>query len=366
MTKKVMIAVGGTGGHVIPSVALAKQLFKREPGVSVMFVGGDLKNNRFFEHHHFLHESVECGPMSSKNPLKIMKSIKRILKGIWQSRSVIKRFKPDVIVGFGSYYTFPILLAAKLLKIPIILHEANSIPGKVNRLLSPYAVATGIHFPETASLLSGFSVEVGMPLREGYILGSVTKKFAKEYFFLKPDQFVLLVFGGSQGAKAINELVSNALCHHFERKEIVQILHFTGEAHDVKPLEEMYEKYGVKAFVKAFEPRMDMAWAAADAMISRAGASTIAEQLEFEVPGIYIPYPHSSENHQKKNAEFMVKTVGGAISFNEEELTPETLGKKIATFLSHDHILLRTMQDAMNNYKKSARSKDLCSLIMDN
>jgi len=361
-----MIAVGGTGGHIYPSLALAKQLFKAEPGINVMFVGGDLKNNRFFDRHQYLHESVECGPMSSKNPLKIFKNIKRILKGIWQSRSVIKRFKPDVIVGFGSYYTFPTLLAAKLLKIPIILHEANSIPGKVNRLLSPYAVATGIHFPDTAKWLSGRSIEVGMPLREGYVFGSVTKKFAKEYYFLKPDKFVLLVFGGSQGAKTMNELVSSALCHYFEHeKGGVQVIHFSGDADSVEPLEEMYARNGITACVKQFEPRMDIAWQAADAVISRAGAGTIAEQLEFEVPGILIPYPHSSEDHQKRNADFMVKTVGGAISFNEEELTAEKLGKKIGTFLNHDRILLRTMQDAMSRYKKNARSKDLCTLVLE-
>src|ERR1700722_8709483 len=128
MKKRVMIVVGGTGGHVYPSISLARQLHRAEPGINVMFVGGDLKNNRFFDHHAFLHKSVECGPVNSKNPFKFLKNLKKILTGIWQSRSIIKTFKPDLIIGFGSYHTFPTLLAAKFSKVPIILHEANSIP----------------------------------------------------------------------------------------------------------------------------------------------------------------------------------------------------------------------------------------------
>jgi UDP-N-acetylglucosamine--N-acetylmuramyl-(pentapeptide) pyrophosphoryl-undecaprenol N-acetylglucosamine transferase len=367
MKKKVMIVVGGTGGHIIPSLSLARQLQKSAPGINLMFVGGDLKTNRFFDHHEFLHKSVECGPVNIKNPLKLLKNIAKILKGMWQSRSIIKTFQPDVIIGFGSYYTFPTLLAAKLSKIPIILHEANSIPGKVNKLLSKHALTTGIYFPETASLLKGNTVEVGMPLRDGYRLGAVTKKCAKDYFFLSQNKITLLVFGGSQGAKRINELVSKAICQYFDgNKDMLQVLHFTGCTNSQNELENMYKENDIQACVKDYEKRMDYAWQAADLVISRSGASTIAEQMEFEVPGILIPYPYSSDAHQDKNAAFMTKTVGGAISFREKDLDPEKLGKKISTLLNHDQILLPTMQDAMRNYKKKSLQKDLCTLVLDN
>lgn len=367
MKKKVMIVVGGTGGHVYPSLSLARQLYKAEPGIKLMFVGGDLKSNRFFDPQEFFHKSVDCAPVSSKNPFKLLKSLKKILKGIWQSRSIIKTFEPDLIVGFGSYHTFPTLLAAKFAKVPIILHEANSIPGKVNKLLSRHALTTGIYFPETASLLKGDTIEVEMPLREGYFLGSITKKFAKDYFFLDQSKITLLVFGGSQGAKKINELVSHALCFHFEgHKDQLQILHFSGCEDSSKELEAMYLENGLQATVKAFENRMDYAWSAADCIISRSGASSIAEQIEFEVPGILIPYPYSSDGHQDKNAAFMTGDVGGAVSFMEKDLNPKILGKKISTLLNHDQILLRAMQDAIHQYKKRTEKKDLSTLILDN
>lgn len=365
MKKKVMIAVGGTAGHVYPALSLARNLQKAS--VSVMFVGGGLKANRFFEPQDHLHKSVECGHFNSKNPLKLIKTLVSILKGFLQTRSAIKTFTPDLIVGFGSYHTFPSLIAAKFTKVPIILHEANSIPGKVNKLLSKYAEVTGIHFPDVATYLKGKTMEVGMPLRDGYNLGAVTKQTAKDHFFLSPNKLTILIFGGSQGAKKINELTSHAFCHFFDdNKDAIQILHFSGDENAITDLEKMYGQAGIKASVKDFEKRMDLAWQAADVVISRSGASTIAEQMEFEVPGILIPYPFASDAHQDKNALFMVKTVGGAISFKETELSSQLLGEKIKTLLNHDHILLGTMKEAMRTYKRKTRPKDLCSLVLNN
>jgi len=359
-----MIAVGGTAGHVYPALSLAKSL--QNSSVSVMFVGGGLKNNHFFDSHDFLHKSVDCAHFNSKNPFKLFKSCLSILKGFYQSRSAIKAFDPDLIVGFGSFHSFPSLIAAKAASVPMILHEANSIPGKVNKLLSKYAEVVGIHFPEVATHLKGNIVEVGMPLREGYSLGAVTRQFAKDHFFLDQNKLTLLVFGGSQGAKKINEMVSSALCRHFEgNKETIQVLHFSGDKKAVSDLEKIYAEAGIKACVKDFEKRMDLAWQAADVVISRSGASSIAEQMEFEVPGILIPYPFASDAHQDKNADFLAKTVGGAISFKEAELTDKLLGEKIKTFLNHDYILLGTMRDAIRKYKRKARPKDLCTLILN-
>lgn len=206
-----------------------------------------------------------------------------------------------------------------------------------------------------------------MPLRAGYTHGAVTKRLAKDHFFLNQNKLTILIFGGSQGAKKINELVSEAICHHFIcDKELFQILHFTGCEMSEKLLEEMYTKNGIKACVKKFEKRMDYAWAAADCVISRSGASSIAEQMEFEVPGILIPYPFSSDGHQDKNAAFMTQKVGGAVCFQEKDLTSEILGKKMSTLFNHDQILIRSMKDAINQYKKKSERKDLSTLVLDN
>lgn len=154
LKKKVLIAAGGTGGHIYPALALARKL-SAQPGIEVVFAGGNLDRNRYFDQGAYPFHSIASGTFSSRNPLKIARSLGRIGQGLWQSHRAIAKFRPDLAVGFGSYYTFPTLVAALLHRIPVVLHEANSIPGKVNRMLSKYALVTGIHFPETAGLMGG-------------------------------------------------------------------------------------------------------------------------------------------------------------------------------------------------------------------
>lgn len=362
---KIIISVGGTGGHIFPALSLAKELQRVAPDAKILFVGGNLETNAYFDKNAFFYRSVDCAPLRG-NLVKYLKDAGSILRGWWQSRAIIKEFKPDLIVGFGSYYTLPTLLAAKMCKVPIVLHEANSVPGKVNRLLARHAVVTGLHFPGAATLLEGKTVEVGMPLREGFRLGTVTRVQARDYFFLDHDKITLLVFGGSQGAQAINKLVSEALTGHYKGPlEKLQVLHLTGDKTQTATLEKAYQGLGIKACVKDFEKRMDYAWQSADLMISRSGAGTIAEEMEFEVPGILIPYPQASDFHQDKNADFMVNTVGGAVRFLEKDLTPAVLADRIATILNHDHILLHAMRQAMRAYKRQERRKDLCTLVLE-
>lgn len=363
MSKKILITAGGTGGHVFPALSLGKQLAKTIPSIELLYVGGKLSLNKYFEKGVFPFKSVSCGSLSSKNPFILLNSVGEICQGIWESRQIIKSFAPDLIVGFGSYYTFPTLLAGKLCSIPIVLHEANSIPGKVNRLLSKQAIVTGIHFPETASLLKGKAVEVGMPLRDGYHQGSYPLELAKAHFQLNPECLTLLVFGGSQGARSINSLFSQAICHLKYPKNRIQVLHFTGNSETTEEMRSRYTNLGIKAIVKDFELRMDLAWQASDLMISRSGAGTIAEQMEFEVPGILIPFPFATDKHQDKNAEFMVRTVGGAIKLDEEGLDGKGLAAEIDALLDSGKLMV--MRNSMHLYKMNARRTDLCKLIIE-
>jgi UDP-N-acetylglucosamine--N-acetylmuramyl-(pentapeptide) pyrophosphoryl-undecaprenol N-acetylglucosamine transferase len=363
MSKKVLITVGGTGGHVFPAIALGKQLLNSDETIKLHFTGGNLASNPYFERESFDHSTVACATFKSKNPWSALKTVGKITWGIAQSSKVINKFNPDLVVGFGSYYTLPMLVAAKLKKVPFVLHEANSIPGKVNKLLAKYARVTGIHFPETADLLQGNTFEVGLPLRPGYQKGSCTAKQAREYFHLDPNRFTVLIFGGSQGALKLNKMVNEAFCHDLpELKSSWQILHFAGDAVIAQLLREDYQKAGVKACVKPFETRMDLAWQAADFCISRAGAGTIAEQLEFEVPGILIPFPFATDNHQEKNADFLVKKVKGAVKLLEAQLTAENLAHAVKSY----HAELREKSVlAMKNYKLEHRPKDFCTLILE-
>lgn len=358
--KKVLIAVGGTGGHVFPALTLARQLKARDKSLEILFIGGGLSRNRYFEKESFPYEDVSCGTLSLRKPLKTCLNVFRILKGIWQSHSTIREYKPDVVVGFGSYHTFPALIAAKLTGSPLVLHEANRIPGKVNRLLSPYAAITGVHFSDTAKKLKGKVEEMPIPLREGYRKGTASKSQARSHYGLDPNRMTLLIFGGSQGAQALNRLISEAVQTLPHDK--FQLLQFTGDAQTAKQLSDMYAKKGILACVKEFENRMDLAWQAADCVIARSGAGTLAEQLEFEVPGILIPYPHAADNHQESNADFMVDVVGGAIKRRERDLTAAKLTADLIALINGAK--LNEMQKAMQRHKSSARQRQLCDVVL--
>lgn len=362
--KKVLIAAGGTGGHIFPALALARQL-SANANIEVVFAGGNLERNRYFDKSAYQFHSTACGAFSSKNPLKLMRSVGKIGQGLWQSHRAIAKIRPDLAVGFGSYYTFPALVAALLHRVPVVLHEANSIPGKVNRLLSRYALVTGIHFPDTAAFMPGKTAVVGMPLRPGFRKGSVTVEEARNYFGLAPDKLTLLVFGGSQGAQAINNCVIKALCSSLNSLMGLQVIHVTGHPEATSAIRYRYREWNIRACVKDFETRMDLAWPAADFAISRAGAGTISEAIEYEVPVILVPFPRAADNHQELNADFMVKTVGGAEKLLERDLNERLLLHTIEDWTNNGAAKVQAMRHRIAAYKIEKELKDLAGLIQE-
>lgn len=362
--KRILITAGGTGGHVFPAQGLAQQLAAHKQSSNVLFVAGGLKKNRFFDHNQFSFEEIACSPILSKNPFKMLKGCVHLLKGFAQSRQILKKFQPDVVVGFGSYYTVSTLLAARSLKIPIILHEANSVPGKANQWLSYFAQTVALHFPSTASLLkkNTHCVEVGLPLRQGYERYLINKEEALIHFNLSPGRQTWLVCGGSQGAKAINRLIEETLPDISSLP--IQFIHLTGHSEDCERLQKCYEAYQIPACVKPFESQMQLAWRAADTFIGRAGASTIAESIEFEVPGILIPYPYATDQHQNLNADFLVETVKAGYKRLEENLNASLLSIAIQSLTQTPQ--LETFQWAFKCYKQQSTRKSFCDLILAN
>lgn len=357
--KRVIITAGGTGGHLYPAQALAQQL--QSADVEVRFVAGGLGTNRYFDQKSFSFQEIVCGPLLSRNPLKFFKGATHLFRGLKQSIVILKKYHPEVVVGFGSYYTAPILLAARWLKIPIVLHEANSVPGRANKLFAPFATLIGLNFPSAAAHFKGRTVEVGIPLREGYRLKAVSKEEACSYYGLSPHHPILLICGGSQGARAINELIKGCL-EVFQRLSL-QVVHLTGDLKMAEQLSLLYASYRIPCCVKAFETQMQMAWRAADGFLGRSGASTIAESLEFEVPGILIPYPFATDRHQEKNADFLVDTVGSAWKRLEHELTPEQLGETLEAFYNEKQ--MQILKTALDAYKQRPHQMTLCQLILN-
>lgn len=362
MSKKIVITAGGTGGHIFPAEGIAHELIARRHEAQVLFVGGALAANRYFDREAFAYRSVDCGSIAHKNPLKLAASGWKILKGVAQSMQILHAYKPDLVLGFGSYYTFPTLIAAKALGIPIVLHEANSVPGMVNRLLSRYVRVVGLHFPDAAQNLKGVCVEVGMPMRKGFRRGLIDKAAALNYYQLDCQGPVLLVFGGSQGAQSLNKWMKEA-CAHPLFPSTLRVLHFTGKPAASEELRAMYAQKGVKAIVKDFEPRMDYAWRAANVALVRAGAGSISEAMEFEVPSLLVPYPHAADNHQQKNAAFFSCQVGGGVTHAEEAFSSVLLAKALRDLLSNGQAGLHNMQEAISTYKQKIRRRDLCDVI---
>lgn len=356
--QRILITAGGTGGHIYPAQALAQQLSKLEAAPHILFAAGGLSTNRYFDPAQFAFKEVSCATLS-KNPLKLICNSSRLIKGFFQSLKIIRQYRPQVVVGFGSYYTIPILLAAKITGIPIVLHEANSIPGKANKLFAPFATYVGVHFPFTSSLLKGQTVEVGIPLREGYICSNIDRRAAINYFQLKENTLTVLIFGGSQGAQAINTILFEALA--YIRNLPIQIIHLTGREERNDELKKLYEQYNLRACVKSFEEQMHFAWKAADVFIGRSGASTIGEAMEFEVPGILIPYPYATDRHQDRNADFFVDNVGGGIKLQEDGLQGQYLADALKKLFFENG--LNVKKKAIQSYKKRPRL-DLCQLVL--
>lgn len=362
--KKVVIAAGGSGGHLYPAMELAKELLSSKLSIEVLFVAGGLSENRFFDKKKFNHYSVSSGTFSKTPLLKNFKSCKDIFGGFFQSRKILARYCPDLVIGFGSHHSLPTLLAARWLKIPTALHEQNSKPGKVIRMFSKNSLMTGIYFPSAQSHIKGKTVQLAMPLRKTCHFEEVSRASACHYFGLDPLKPTLLAFGGSQGARAINLLVSEALGKLYPSCQEWQLLHFTGDETQALEFNDLYEKMHLKCVVKAFEPRMEMAWKAADLVISRSGAGTIAELLEFEVPAILIPYPHAAENHQESNADFMVDIMKGGWKYKQHELNKLDFSAILKT-LFKNQLLLKEKRQGLAAYKQQACRLEFSSIILD-
>lgn len=361
MPKKILIAAGGTGGHLYPAIGLAKQLIKEDPTIDVLFAAGGLGANRFFSTSGLTCQTIEAAGFTKKSLVQCFKSGKAIFKGVLQSRRILSDFSPNVVVGFGSYHSFPLLLAAQLGNYPILLHEQNSKPGKVVRFFSKKALFTGVYFPSAKKSLRGKAIELAMPLREGYSLCHDLNSEAISYFGLEPSKTTLLVFGGSQGARVLNEKISLSLS--LQKNKLFQVLHFTGDSSSAKTLTQFYKQHGIQAVVKDFEQRMNMAWAAADLAITRAGAGTIAEQLEFEVPAVLVPYPYASENHQDSNADYLVDTVGGGWKYPEAELDSKKFSCFLSSILKKNNSELEKTKQKLSFRKTKACRQEFSGII---
>ncbi|MBS0634857.1 MAG: UDP-N-acetylglucosamine--N-acetylmuramyl-(pentapeptide) pyrophosphoryl-undecaprenol N-acetylglucosamine transferase [Verrucomicrobia bacterium] len=350
MRKRIVISAGGTGGHLFPAQNLAKELSDAE---IVFMAKGLATNSRFNKSHNYT--DISSGPIA-------LKSIYYICKGVIESTKALRAFKPDLVIGFGSYHSFPVLVAAKLLGIPIVLHEANSVPGKVNRLFSPFARVTGIFFPDSAKHLRGNIQRTDIPLKaEFQHENRPTKEDARRHYGLDEHVTTILVFGGSLGAKKLNELASASIS---KLSRPIQVIHFTGGP--TEAIKAQYNDANISSFVAEFEPNMQYAWAASDVVLSRSGASTVAEAITFAVPALFVPYPFATDAHQDKNADYVTREIGGAVWHKEKDLEEEMLTQALDALLaSQQHTKMKEALILAANTMQTKRFSDLVREVLE-
>lgn len=295
--KTVWIAVGGSGGHLFPAKVCADELARIDPQLQIVFIGEGLSKNPFFE-KQFPFVDVSSATLSKKNFWKLPNFIFHLVQGLFQTLAVCKNGRPDLVIGFGSFHSLPPLCIATCMRIPFVLFEPNAIMGRVNRFFSKYAaqVFHGIFPIEIAAQA------VAMPL-DKQRLQKLCKTKAKQYYGLDPQIPVILIFGGSQGAKTMNFLAVEALMQVKKKGKQFQVLHLLGPNTDKHAVESRYQAHAIPACVLEFETDMQWAYSAADLALARSGASAVAELLAHQIPSIFMPYPFVEEDHQRKNAQ---------------------------------------------------------------
>lgn len=314
-----LIMAGGTGGHIFPGLAVAESL--REAGWRVHWLGvpGNMES-QWVPQRGFAFEPVEFGGVRGKGIVSLALLPMRLLKAFWQSIQVVRRVKPDVVVGLGGYITFPGGMMSVLLGKPLVLHEQNSVAGMANRVLAGVADCIFTAFPNVLNK----AVWVGNPLRQDFL----NKPSPAERFADRTGPLKLWVVGGSLGAQALNEIVPKALALMPEHKRPV-VVHQSG-AKQIDALRSNYEKAGVQAELTPFIEDTAQAFAQADLIICRSGASTVTEIAAVGAAAIYVPFPFAVDDHQTTNAQFLVAEGGGWL-MPQADLTPQALADKLAS-----------------------------------
>lgn len=343
---KLIIAGGGTGGHLFPGIAVAEEFLSRNPANQVLFVGTERGiESRAVPAAGYRLELISAAGIRGKRGFTQLAGIMKMMYGYAQSRKVLKAFRPDLVLGVGGYASLPMVLAAGGMRIPRFIHEQNAIPGQTNRLLSRFVDQVFITLQESARYFPGDSTLLtGNPLRK-QILDMVEKidsNIMQDRSACPSEQktFNLFIFGGSQGAHAINMAMLEALPFLKESQVKLGITHQTGEK-DHDEVARSYRAAGLEAEVTPFIGDMASEYAKADLIICRAGATTIAEVTACGKACLFIPFPHAVDDHQRRNAEALLKKEA-CFMLLEQELSGKRLAAMINELAQDRETVVRT------------------------
>jgi UDP-N-acetylglucosamine--N-acetylmuramyl-(pentapeptide) pyrophosphoryl-undecaprenol N-acetylglucosamine transferase len=315
----IVIAGGGTGGHLYPGIAIAEELQRRRPGLEIVFAGVGLPLEReILDRHGYRLVAVRSGGLIGKSIGARLRALARAAAGLAQSLRLLRRLRPEAVIGVGGYASGPMVMAAVLLRIPTLIQEQNSIPGMTNRVLAPWVRKVAVSFAETKHFLGGRGEVTGNPIRAAF--AAARRKG-------RGETFNVLVFGGSQGARSINDAVLAALPLLAAQRLGLRFQHMTGPG-DLARAAAEYAARGFPASAVPYIADIREAYEQADLVIARAGASTVAEIAACGKASILVPLPTSAHDHQRKNARAFADA-GAALVMEEGSLTGESLARVI-------------------------------------
>ncbi len=333
----IVIAAGGTGGHLYPAVALARAFLRKDPGTTILFVGTARGlESKVLGHEGFDLAMISAKPVMGKGVIEAARGLLSLPLSLWQCLKILKGRRADLVIGVGGYTSPMMVLAAALTGVTRVILEPNASPGMANKAIGSFAQRVFLSFESAASSFDRRKIRVvGTPIRREFVQQSSQEGAATPA--AGPQR--LLIFGGSQGAKAINSAVIEGLPELMKRQSRVSIIHQTGEA-DHGRVAEAYRRVGLSAQVTPFLYDMASVLRSADLVVSRAGAMTVAELTACGKPAILIPLPQAIYDHQMHNARAM-EAAGAAIVLPQAELTGARLTDAIAGILDDSERLNR-------------------------
>jgi UDP-N-acetylglucosamine--N-acetylmuramyl-(pentapeptide) pyrophosphoryl-undecaprenol N-acetylglucosamine transferase len=336
---RVLIAGGGTGGHLYPGIAVAQVLESRRDDVEIRFVGSPHGiEQKVLPALGYALTTIRARGLPRRRSLGLLPALFAHAVGLVQSIALCLRYRPDVVVGTGAYVSAPVLLAACATRRPCVVLEQNRVPGRTNRLLGRLADEVHLTFSESRRYFQRKDNLrlTGNPIRPGLIKSD--RLAAARAFGLSPAKTTLLVFGGSRGARRINQALVDAL-PLLERIRRLQLLVQTGED-DYETVREAVSRSRLRASVHRYLDDIGQAYGVTDLALCRAGATTIAELTACGLPAIFVPYPHAADDHQRWNAE-KLKSVGAAELIADDQLTGRRLARVVRRLVMNPNHLRR-------------------------
>lgn len=357
----IIISGGGTGGHIFPAIAIANELKKRYPEASILLVGaeGRMEMERIPEAGYEI-IGLPVKGLNRKRPLSIFHTAKMLLKSLRIAKKILKKEKPNVVIGVGGYASAAILYQATKMKIPTLIQEQNSYAGLTNKILGKKVDTVCVAYDGMERFFpKNKIVKTGNPVRENLLKQLVNKKEAYSYYNIDPNKKTVLIVGGSLGAKTINNSILKNI-ENFRGKEI-QLIWQTGKYYYNSVLESLENKQNENIHLYKFLDRMDLAYAVADLVISRAGALSISELSLLNKATILVPSPNVAEDHQTKNAMTLVEK--DAAILVSDALAQEQLVAKIESLI-FDNEKLRELSQNIANFAQREATEDIVNEVI--